>query len=94
MTISLETIKKLANLAYLDEKDAINLLPEISAAIDHVSIISQFDTKNVDPLPHPVNTHQHLRADKITEKNNLNQLAGIAPTFMEDHYLVPNVIKR
>ncbi|OGV51375.1 MAG: glutamyl-tRNA amidotransferase [Legionellales bacterium RIFCSPHIGHO2_12_FULL_42_9] len=94
MTITEKELQTLSHLAYLDcDNDNTHaLVNEINAIIDFVEQLKTVDTKHVAPLFHPIDLHQHLRADAVTEDDCANQLAEIAPLFEEGLYWVPKVI--
>ena len=95
MTILPEQLQYLASLAYLDpDPDTAGKLSEdLSSIMDFVTALRKIDTKNVQPLTHPIDTLQRLRPDEAKLCNVTQQLAKIAPQFSDSLYLVPKVIK-
>lgn len=94
MSITLDKLKKLADLAYLSTDDATQLLHETNVILSEIDILRNINTDNIEPLLHPVSTHQTLRMqDYASSYNWVNELASIAPLFVDDHYLVPTVIE-
>ena len=51
------------------------------------------DTEGVEPLAHPLDLEQRLRADEITEENQRDRLQKLAPASEEGLYLVPKVLE-
>ena len=51
------------------------------------------DTKNVEPMAHPLDINQRLRADVVSEENDRDQLQTLAPSTEAGLYLVPQVIE-
>lgn len=94
MTLSTDSLNALSNLAYLDidSQEIETLNDEINSIIRFVEQLSDVDTKDITPLFHPMDIHQRLRADEITEASCLAELEEIAPLFNEQLYLVPNVM--
>ncbi|KTD21752.1 Asp-tRNA(Asn)/Glu-tRNA(Gln) amidotransferase subunit GatC [Legionella londiniensis] len=95
MTISdftLEQLKKLASIA-LDQKEENQLLHDLQAIMNFVDDLRGVETKDVSPLHHPLDLHQRLRPDVVTEINHINELAKCAPLFENGLYLVPKVIE-
>lgn len=94
MTVSTNELHHLAQLAYLDTEteDLSKLTEEINSIIDFVEQLNTIDTNAIAPLFHPMDLHQRLRTDEISENDCLAQLAEIAPLFEEGVYLVPKVI--
>ena len=95
MTTSAQQLKKIAALAYLetDEMATAQLAQDVSAIMAFVETLRQVNTKTTAPLLHPLDLSQRLRHDQVTESNNIQQLANIAPLFNDDLFLVPKVIE-
>ncbi len=51
------------------------------------------DTTGIEPLAHPLETTQRLRADEVTERNQRDAYQAIAPAVENGLYLVPRVIE-
>lgn len=94
MTISSNDLTNITKLAYLenDPNNSAQLATEIGSIMDFVEQITNIDTSGIAPLFHPMDLHQRLRADSITEADCLEELANIAPLFDDDLYLVPKII--
>lgn len=94
VTITKETLQKIASLAklQLSEDDLEKLPHELSSIFSLVEKISQIDTVNVDPLAHPLEITQPLRADVIHQDIDVDTLESLAPNFEDSLYIVPKVI--
>jgi len=96
MTINADDLRAIAQLAYLESNpdDMAALTQEIGSIMDFVQQLQTVDTNGVMPLLHPMNLHQRLRPDNITDEEDcLQQLAEIAPDFDEGLYWVPQVME-
>jgi aspartyl-tRNA(Asn)/glutamyl-tRNA(Gln) amidotransferase subunit C len=51
------------------------------------------DTNGIEPMAHPLDATQTLRADKITETNQRDQFQALAPETQDGLYLVPRVVE-
>ena len=51
------------------------------------------DTDNVEPLAHPADAVQRLRADIVTETNQREKYMACAPAQENGLFLVPKVIE-
>ena len=51
------------------------------------------DTSNIEPLAHPLDAKQRMRADVVTEANRREQFQQHAPHTEAGLYLVPTVIE-
>ena len=88
-------VEKIAHLARLglDEGDlprTTETLNNLLGLIDHMQAV---DTTGVEPLAHPLEATQRLRADQVTETNHRDEYQAIAPAVENGLYLVPKVIE-
>ena len=95
MSLSLDDIKKIAHLARLSlsDQDAALYGPKLSNILNFIEQMSQVDTSKVEPLSHPLDLSQRLRADAITEPDLREKFQEIAPKVEAGLYLVPKVIE-
>ncbi|MFP3977810.1 MULTISPECIES: Asp-tRNA(Asn)/Glu-tRNA(Gln) amidotransferase subunit GatC [Marinobacter] len=95
MTISREDIEKVAVLARirLDEEQIPALEDDLGNILSLVDQLRAADTDNVEPLSHPLDAVQRLRADNVTETNQREAFQAIAPATEDGLYLVPRVIE-
>jgi len=95
VTISREDIEKVAVLARirLDEEQIPALENDLGNILSLVDQLSAADTNNVEPLAHPLDAVQRLRADEVTETNQREAFQAIAPATESGLYLVPRVIE-
>ena len=95
MTISRADIEKVAVLARirLDEEQIPALEKDLGNILTLVDQLSAADTDNVEPLAHPLDAVQRLRADEVTESNQREAFQAIAPATENGLYLVPRVIE-
>lgn len=95
--MSLETtdIENIAHLARLkvsseDVQEVTRRIGDILALIDKMQAV---DTSSLEPLAHPMDATQRLRADAVSESNERDRLQEIAPASEDGLYLVPRVIE-
>lgn len=95
MTISRKDIEKVAVLARIrvDEGQVSALEKDLGNILDLVDQLGSADTANVEPLAHPLDAVQRLRADEVTETNQREAFQAIAPATEDGLYLVPRVIE-
>jgi aspartyl-tRNA(Asn)/glutamyl-tRNA(Gln) amidotransferase subunit C len=95
MSLTTGEIKKLANLSRLalSEEDCTKLSDQLSNILNLVTKMDAVNTKEVAPMSHPLDVHQPLRPDVVTEKNQRDLFLSIAPLTAEGLYLVPKVIE-
>ncbi len=95
MTISRNDIEKVAVLARIrvDEKQISALEKDLGNILDLVDQLGAVDTSAVEPMAHPLDAVQRLRADELTETNQRADFQAIAPATENGLYLVPRVIE-
>jgi len=95
MALERTEVEKIAHLARLGLSEAdlprtTETLNNILGLIDRMQAV---DTTGIEPLAHPLETTQRLRADVVTEINQRDAYQAIAPAVEEGLYLVPRVIE-
>jgi aspartyl-tRNA(Asn)/glutamyl-tRNA(Gln) amidotransferase subunit C len=90
-----EDIEKIAHLARLgiDEADVADYARELSNILGLVEQMSAVDTDGVTPMAHPLDAHQRLRDDVVTEQDQRELLQANAPQVDAGVFLVPQVIE-
>lgn len=95
MSLSSENVKQVAHLARLElpaERIAA-YTAQLSSILDLVGQLSRADTAGVEPMAHPLDMHQRLRPDAVTEADRREAFQAIAPETEGGLYLVPKVIE-
>lgn len=95
MALERSDVEKIAHLARLGLTEAevpqtTDTLNNILGLIDAMQAV---DTTGVEPLAHPLEATQRLRADVVTETNQREAYQAIAPAVESGLYLVPKVIE-
>ncbi|TBV04083.1 Asp-tRNA(Asn)/Glu-tRNA(Gln) amidotransferase subunit GatC [Phytopseudomonas dryadis] len=95
MALERSEVEKIAHLARLGLSDSelphtTETLNSILGLVDQMQAV---DTDGVEPLAHPLETTQRLRADAVTEENRREAYQAIAPAVESGLYLVPKVIE-
>lgn len=95
MAISREDIEKIGVLARirLEEEQIASLEQDLGNILDLADQLKTADTASVEPLAHPLDAAQRLRADDITEQDQRAAFQHIAPATQDGFYLVPRVIE-
>jgi aspartyl-tRNA(Asn)/glutamyl-tRNA(Gln) amidotransferase subunit C len=95
MSLSATDVKKISHLARLGirEQDIPKYVGELSNILDLVAQMNAINTTDIAPMAHPLDVHQRLRKDEITEKNQRELFQSIAPSVEAGLYLVPQVIE-
>lgn len=95
MTIERSDIEKLAELARIQitENQITATTRSIADVLALVDQLQAVDTTGVEPLAHPLDAIQRLRADEVSEVNQRDSFQAIAPATEAGLYLVPRVIE-
>ena len=95
MSLTATDVTQIAHLARLgiDKQDIDSYTKDLSSILDLMTQMSELNTDNVDPMAHPMDQVQRLRADTISEHNNREKFMSIAPQAEAGLYLVPKVIE-
>ena len=95
MALDKAEVEKIAQLArlHVTEGEIEAVAERISDILDLIDQMQAVDTNGVEPLSHPLDAVQRLRADTITETDQRDALQSIAPSTENGLYLVPKVIE-
>lgn len=95
MSLTPEQVLKIAHLARLNlsEADIALYTPQLSNILGFIEQMNQTDTSHVEPLAHPLDLSQRLRADNVSEADLRTKFQQIAPRVEAGLYLVPKVIE-
>lgn len=95
MALDQDQVRGIAELSRLqiDEAQIADYQKNLSNILDLVDQLSAVDTGNVEPMAHPLDAVQRLRADVVTEENQREHFQKVAPEVEDGHYLVPKVIE-
>ncbi|WP_031434793.1 Asp-tRNA(Asn)/Glu-tRNA(Gln) amidotransferase subunit GatC [Methylomarinum vadi] len=94
MSLTADDVKKIAHLARLgiNSQDIENYAKDLSNILDLMTQMGELDTAGVQPMAHPLDQTQRLRADVVIEENQREHFQAIAPQVENGLYLVPKVI--
>ena len=95
MAIDRSTIESVAHLARLSisEDEVRQTTDKITAIMNLINEMQAVNTDGVEPLAHPLDAVQRLRADEVIEVNQRDNLQANAPATEEGLFLVPKVIE-
>ncbi len=95
MALNRTDVEKIAHLARLqiDDSDVPEYATNLSNILDLIGQMQSIDTSDVEPLAHPLDAVQRLRADIITEQDQREHLQKVAPAVENGLFLVPKVIE-
>ena len=90
-----EQVDKIAQLARLQLSDAEReaYTGQLQNIIELVDQMNSVDTSQIEPLAHPLDATQPMRADVVTESDQRSELMSNAPAQEAGLFLVPRVIE-
>jgi aspartyl-tRNA(Asn)/glutamyl-tRNA(Gln) amidotransferase subunit C len=93
--LSRDQVMRIARLARIEvgPEEAAHLERELNGILEMVERMSRVDTRGVEPMAHPGETGQRLRADRVTEADRRAEFQAVAPQVEDGLYLVPKVIE-
>ena len=95
MSMQKAEIEKIAHLARLSISDAD--ISAYSANLSNILLLVEqmngVDTQGVNPMAHPLDAAQRLRADEVSEVDQRDLFQTIAPAVDHGLYLGPKVIE-
>lgn len=87
-------IAHLARLAILSDEELALYTQNLTAIMHLMDQLAAIDVTNIEPMSHPFDMAQRLRADMVTEVDQRLLLQSVAPfSTVEGLYLVPQVIE-
>ena len=88
-------IDNISNLARLriSPAEADEVAARIGGILAMIDRMRSVDTSGVEPLAHPLDAAQRLRADEVTETDRRDEALEQAPSSRNGLFLVPKVIK-
>jgi aspartyl-tRNA(Asn)/glutamyl-tRNA(Gln) amidotransferase subunit C len=95
MALDSSEVEKIAHLARLgiDPADIPDYARNLSDILAFVEQLNAVDTTGVEPLAHPLDATQRLRADAVTETVDRENFQQHAPQTEAGLYLVPRVVE-
>ena len=94
MSIKDNDLEEIANLAKIGINSSLftELKKDLQNILNLVEKMNATDTKDVEPMSHPLDISQPLRKDEVTEENSREKLQENAPSIKSGLFLVPKVI--
>ena len=95
MTLTIDDVKRIADLAYIeiDDREAHETLQQLTGIFNLIESMQAVDTTSVEPMSHAQSVTQRLREDAVTETVDRELYQSIAPQVEAGLYLVPQVIE-
>ena len=94
MSIDKSDIQHLCNLSKLnlDEEEQSLFLSQMRSILGMIEDLQEVDTGDIEPMAHPLQMTQRLRADEVTEFNERDKYQKNTEFAEDGFYKVPKVI--
>ena len=89
--INVTHLARLGRLAISSSSHA-NTAQELQNIIAMIDAMQSVDTDGIEPLSHPLDSEQLLRADVVSETDSREAFQNNAPKTEDGYYLVPRVV--
>ena len=95
MTVTLDDVKYMANLARLrlSDDEAENLVKDLNDILGYMALLEQIDSSEISPLEHVTDIEAGFRPDKALEPLDHEEALKNAPDADPDYFRVPKVIE-
>ena len=89
--INVTHLARLVRLAIPSSSHA-STAQELQNIIAMIDAMQSVDTDGIEPLSHPLDSEQLLRADVVSETDSREAFQNNAPKTEDGYYLVPRVV--
>ena len=89
--INVTHLTRLGRLAIPSSSHA-STAQELQNIIAMIDAMQSVDTDGIEPLSHPLDSEQLLRADVVSETDSREAFQNNAPKTEDGYYLVPRVV--
>ena len=95
MSLSLEQVHRVAQLARLEISDAEaeTTRTQLNAIFTLIEAMQAVDTTGIEPMAHAQDLSQRLRPDEVTEIDRRAAFQAVSPEVEAGLFLVPKVIE-
>ncbi len=95
MALTESDVEKIARLARLriSATERAEVTARLGSILGMVDRLQAAATAGIEPMAHPLDAVQPLRADRVTEPDRRDEYQRIAPAVESGLYLVPRVIE-
>lgn len=89
--INVTHLARLGRLA-ISSSSYASTAQELQNIIAMIDAMQSVDTDGIEPLSHPLDSEQLLRADVVSETDSREAFQNNAPKTEDGYYLVPRVV--
>jgi aspartyl-tRNA(Asn)/glutamyl-tRNA(Gln) amidotransferase subunit C len=95
MSVDAQTVRRIAHLARIavEEAEVERLKGELNAILAFVEQLQEVDVDGVEPMTSVTPMQMKMRADAVTDGDNVEAVLKNAPASEGNFYLVPKVVE-
>lgn len=95
MALTDDDVRQIARLSRIaiDPSQLPEYRRDLGRILEMFEALADVDTADIEPMAHPLEIEQRLRADEVTEGNERETFQKIAPQVADGLYVVPKVIE-
>ena len=95
MALTTDQVARIAHLARLQLPSDGNarVTDSVNNILGLIDQLQAANTQGIEPMAHPLDATQPLRADRVSEVNQREAFQSIAPAVQDGCYLVPRVVE-
>lgn len=95
MAVDAKTVTDMAHLARIAvaDEDIPQIAEQMGKVLDLAEKMAAVETDHLEPMAHPLDAAQPLRADAVSEGDARDDFQAVAPAVERGLYLVPKVIE-
>lgn len=95
MTLTRETVAKVAQLAHIEMDDAAldTYAPQLSTIMDWIEQLGEVDTGNIPPVATATDMTLKMRKDEVTDGKRREDILANAPEAKEGYFVVQKIIE-
>ena len=94
MKIDKKTIERMADLARLEltPDEELSMESQLRTILEYMDILSELDTKEVEPTAHTLGYTNVTREDRRGESLDVCAVERLAPEWKNGHVVVPRIV--
>lgn len=95
MALTTDQVARIAHLARLQlpSDENLRVTDSLNNILGLIDQLQAANTQGIEPMAHPLDATQLLRADRVSEQNQREAFQSIAPAIQDGCYLVPRVVE-
>ncbi len=95
MSVDQKTVRKIASLSRIkvEDEDLPRLEGELNSILKWIEMLSEVDTKGVEPMTSTVHMKMKKRVDEVNRGGHAQDIVANAPQTEDHFFMVPKVVE-